>query len=58
MSPESLEARRDDWQKVVKVWYRIVDYLNDENNIDEALTILAGRVQVSPEGIRALIWRH
>lgn len=45
---ESLEKRRDDWAKVVKVWYRIVDYLKDEANLDEALTILSGRVNVSP----------
>lgn len=48
VSPESLEARRGDWEKVVKVWYRIVKYLEDEENLDEALKILAGRVSVSP----------
>ncbi|MEM1442614.1 MAG: ABC transporter substrate-binding protein [Verrucomicrobiota bacterium] len=46
---ESLETRRDDWLKVVKVWYKIVDYLKDEDNLDEALEILAGRVSISPE---------
>ncbi|MBC2608178.1 ABC transporter substrate-binding protein [Pelagicoccus albus] len=49
VSPESLEARRDDWMKVVKVWYRIVEYLHDEDNLDEALSILAARVSVKPE---------
>ncbi len=48
VSPESLESRRDDWMKVVKVWYRIVEYLKDEDNIDEALGILANRVSVKP----------
>ncbi|MEM1209800.1 MAG: ABC transporter substrate-binding protein [Planctomycetota bacterium] len=48
VSPESLEARRDDWLKVVKVWYRIADYLKNEDNIDDALAILATRVQVTP----------
>ncbi|MBC2602424.1 ABC transporter substrate-binding protein [Puniceicoccus vermicola] len=48
VSPESLETRRDDWAKVVKVWYRIVDYLKDEDNIDEALEILSARVNLSP----------
>ncbi len=46
---ESLKARKDDWAKVAKVWYRIVDYLKDEDNIDEALEILASRVDVKPE---------
>lgn len=45
----SLDKRREDWAKVVKVWYRIVDYLKNEDNLDEALKILAGRVDVTPE---------
>lgn len=49
VDPESLEARRDDWAKVVKVWYKIVDFIKDEDNLDEALEILAGRVSISPE---------
>jgi len=49
VDPESLEANRDEWAKVVKVWYRIVDFLKDEDNLDEALEILASRVEISPE---------
>ena len=49
VSPESLETRREDWAKVVGVWYRIVDYLADEDNLDEALEILSARVQISPD---------
>lgn len=49
VSPESLEARRDDWMKVTKVWYKIANYLRDEENLDEALKILAGRVKITPE---------
>lgn len=48
VSPESLEARRDDWMKVIGVWYRIVEYLKDEDNLDDALAILAARVNVTP----------
>lgn len=48
VSPESLETRREDWKKVVKVWYRIVDYLKNEDNIDEALEILSARVSLTP----------
>ena len=33
---------------MVKVWYRIVDYLMDEDNIDDALTILSARVSLEP----------
>lgn len=49
VSPESLAAHTEDWAKVVKVWYRIVDFLKDEANIDEALKILSARVNISPE---------
>lgn len=49
VSPESLEKRKEDWMKVVKVWYKIVAYLKDDANFDEALKILASRVSVKPE---------
>ncbi|MEM1223454.1 MAG: ABC transporter substrate-binding protein [Verrucomicrobiota bacterium] len=49
VDPESLETRREDWMKVVKVWYKIVDYLKDEDNIDDALAILSKRVSITPE---------
>jgi NitT/TauT family transport system substrate-binding protein len=49
VDPESLEAHPEEWAKVVQVWYRIVDYIKDEDNIDEALEILAARVSISPE---------
>lgn len=49
VSPESLEAREMDWLKVTKVWYRIVDFLKDEENFDEALKILSARVSLKPE---------
>lgn len=48
VSPESLEAREMDWLKVTKVWYRIVDFLKNEDNMDEALKILAARVALKP----------
>ena len=49
VTKESLEARRDDWMKVVEVWYKVVDFIKDEDNTDEALAILAGRVNVTPD---------
>lgn len=44
VSPSSLDARRDDWKKVIKVWYRAVDYLNDPKTMDDAVKIMASRV--------------
>lgn len=49
VDPESLEKRRDDWQKVAQVWYKIVDYIKDPANTDEVLKILSSRVNVTPE---------
>jgi NitT/TauT family transport system substrate-binding protein len=49
VSPESLEKRKDEWAKVTEVWYRIADYMHDEQNLDDVLKILAARVKISPE---------
>ena len=48
VSSESLEANKEDWAKVVAVWYKIVDYLMDEANMDDALKILSARVSLEP----------
>ena len=40
VSHESLAARRDDWAKVVRVWYRIVAFMQDPANRAEMLEIL------------------
>ncbi len=49
VSPSSLSERREDWKKVVKVWYRIIDYLNNPDNTKEVLDIMSSRVGISPE---------
>ncbi|MFT3989938.1 MAG: ABC transporter substrate-binding protein [Luteolibacter sp.] len=49
VSAESLEKNREEWAKVVKVWYRIVEYIKNEENLDEALAILSARVGIKPE---------
>lgn len=49
VSPSSLSERREDWLKVVKVWYKVVNYLADPANKNEALEIMSSRVGVSPE---------
>ena len=48
-SPGSLAERREDWQKVVEVWYRIVDYINDPETRANAIEIMAARVGLSAE---------
>jgi NitT/TauT family transport system substrate-binding protein len=49
VSPASLSARRDDWEKVVKVWYQIVDFIKDPETKDEAIEIMAARVNLPAE---------
>lgn len=49
VSPASLAARRDDWKKVAKVWYRVVDYLKDPKTHADAVSIMASRVGLSAE---------
>ena len=49
VSPQSLATRRDDYKKIMKVWYRIVDYLYDPKTHADAVRIMASRVGVKPE---------
>jgi NitT/TauT family transport system substrate-binding protein len=49
VTPTSLEARREDWARVVKVWYRIADFVRDPRTQREAVAIMAAKVGVRPE---------
>lgn len=49
VAEESLDARRDDWKKVVHAWYDVVDFMKDPANKEEMLSILSSRVGLSPE---------
>ncbi len=44
VNPRSLATRRDDWKKVVGVWFRIADFINDPANLAEASRIMGARV--------------
>lgn len=55
VSPESLAARKADWSKVLKVWYRAVDYLNDPKTHDDAVKIMASRVGLAPKEYEGFI---
>lgn len=55
VSPASLAARRDDWQKVLKVWYEAVDFLKDPATSEEAIAIMAARVGIDPEEYKGFI---
>lgn len=47
--PASLGERKEDWTKVLKVWYKVVDYINDPKTTQDALKIMSARVGLSPE---------
>ena len=47
-SPQSYAARKADYEKVMKVWYRIVDYIKDPKTFDDAIKIMASRVGLKP----------
>jgi NitT/TauT family transport system substrate-binding protein len=49
VDPKSLAEHREDWKKVTQVWYKVVDFIYTEKNLDESLAILASRVGVKPE---------
>jgi NitT/TauT family transport system substrate-binding protein len=47
-SPASAKSRRADWLKVLKVWDRVVAYINDPKTQPDAVKIMAARSGVSP----------
>lgn len=55
VSPSSLDANRDAWKKVAKVWYRVVDYLQDPKTHDDAIKIMASRVGLSAKEYEAFV---
>jgi len=49
VSKESLAKRRDDWKKVAQVWFKSVAFIKDPKTRDEAVKIMAGKVNVPAE---------
>jgi len=48
VSPASLNTRRADWQKVVKLWDKVVAYVEDPKTQADAVKIMAARSGVTP----------
>jgi len=46
---KSLSQRRDDWKKVVGVWFKCLDYLEDDKTRDDAVKIMAKKVGAEPD---------
>ena len=54
-TPSSYAARKDDWKKVAKVWYRIVNYIKDPKTNADAVKIMAARVGIPPKEYKSFI---
>jgi NitT/TauT family transport system substrate-binding protein len=55
VNPKSLGERNADWQKVVEVWFKIADFINDPKNLDEAATIMSKRVGLTADEYKKLM---
>jgi NitT/TauT family transport system substrate-binding protein len=55
VNPASLKSRRADWMKVLKVWDRVVSYIEDPKTQPDAVKIMAARVGISPEAYLPLL---
>jgi len=52
---KSLAERKADWKKVIEIWYKVVEYMKDEDNIDDVLAILSTRVGLTPDEYEPLL---
>jgi len=55
VNPASLASREEDWKKVAKVWYRIVEYFNNPETKADAVKSMAARVNLPPEEYAAFL---
>ena len=49
VSKESLANHREEWKKVVGVWFKTVDFINNPATHEEAVKIMAAKVSVNPK---------
>jgi NitT/TauT family transport system substrate-binding protein len=55
VSPASLNAHRADWMKLIGVWDKVVHYINDPTTQDDAVKIMAARVEMAPDAFQPLL---
>jgi NitT/TauT family transport system substrate-binding protein len=55
VSPTSLSSHRADWVKLIAVWDRVVHYINDPKTQDDAVKIMAARVDLTPAAYKPLL---
>lgn len=55
VNPASLAAKKAEWAKFVKVWDKVVTYINDPKTQPDAVKIMAARVGLKPEAYMPLL---
>ncbi|RLM15235.1 ABC transporter substrate-binding protein [Gibbsiella quercinecans] len=55
VNPASLSTRKADWQKVVKVWDKVVAYIDNPETQPDAVKIMAARVGLAPAAYLPLL---
>jgi NitT/TauT family transport system substrate-binding protein len=55
VSPSSLASRKAEWVKLIKVWDRVVHYIDDPKTQDDAVKIMSARVGLTPEAYKPLL---
>ncbi|MDX1916262.1 MAG: ABC transporter substrate-binding protein [Methylophilus sp.] len=55
VNPASLSSHKAEWAKVVKVWGRVVAYINDPKTQPDAVKIMAARVGLKPAAYLPLL---
>jgi len=48
VTPTSLNSRRADWMKLIKLWDKVVHYIEDPKTQDDAVKIMAAKSGLSP----------
>lgn len=55
VNPVSVKSHRAEWQKIVKVWDRVVKYIDDPKTQPDAVKIMSARVGLTPEAYLPLL---
>ena len=53
--PASLASHKEEWIKLIKVWDKVVHYINDPKTQPDALKIMSARVGLTPEAYKPLL---
>jgi NitT/TauT family transport system substrate-binding protein len=55
VTPASLAAHKADYVKLIKVWDKVVKYINDPATQDDAIKIMSARVGLTPAAYKPLL---